>query len=1211
PAPAETTDTGTVQTPAVLTLGAVNAPVEVAKGQVGVVVSVPVTNTGAAPAAAADLAAAPGAANLIFSLSPASYTATRNDTVTQVAGGATATLTFSVNITNAGLPPSPETIDASVTGSDANSGASTQDGAASAIDTWTVKACIVQTTTLPDGYEGVAYSQTLAATGGDGTYTWSLTAGVLPAGLGLNGATGEISGTPTTTSAGSYPITVEADEGTGTDNQALTLVIQAAPDINTASPLPDGEVGVAYSQTIDASGGTTAYTWALAAGTLPSGLSLGTTGPDPDGVVSGTPTAGVSAAAGDFSFTLRSTGANTATNTKVYTMHVVGPLSAVAVSPEVLAVDQPASPEPEMGLPVRFQVTFTCAPATTNNAGGIAGDGRIAVTFPAEYTVTELTGVTFVSCSPANGTGAVTRVGNTLITTFTGGGGIGAGTAVTLTLDNVKNPPAPPVTTGTFAIETRRSTNVVVDRVTGLAGFTTQDLGTWSVVSLGGPPSARRDHTAVWTGKDMIVWGGRDAAGTALDTGSTYDPVFDSWSGLGVVALAARYAHSAVWANDPGEMIVFGGWDGATAFSNGARYNPATGVWTLLPGAGTPSVRREHRAVWTGRYMVVWGGRTAAAAWLNDGSRYQWATDTWVGMLTPTAVQLPNRNRSRHCMVWSEGTGQMVVWGGQIGVASYESNGALYNPTANTWNAAPIPASPLSARASATAVSTGGKDMIVFGGTDGAVKGDGATYDVYSDAWTSLPAGGDAPTARTDHTAVWTGREMIVWGGYDGANRLRTGASYDLEADTWTRTAKLIPSLAYPGGTTPARDSHTAVWTGSEMIVWGGWDGTTAYNRGGRLQPPARAEVWEALGGVAPSARRDHSAVWTGKEVIVWGGRSNGGVTAIGTGKRYDPAFSSWLTMNTFAPATEDAARYGHSTVWTGQLLVLMGGSDIGGAAVDLSIRTYDPGLNSWTDTGLNFNASLSFGGAFWDGNRAVMLGGASADPVNAGGVPTEAGGDLAGIWYDVDGANDGTTNDPSLSIGAFNGRYDHTVTWTGEYAVVYGGRITTASALPPEVAARYDPTANTWLTVTPPLTIGGRYAHSAAWTGYEVIIWGGHNGAATFYGDGERYDPVGNGWNGALPALNAPTARRFHTAVWTGADMIIWGGQDGAGVLGTGALFRPSDDLWTAVTNTGAPAARFVHTATWTGRYMVVFGGSDGAGNGLTTGLRYEPPRP
>ncbi|HEV8018287.1 MAG TPA: putative Ig domain-containing protein, partial [Steroidobacteraceae bacterium] len=150
----------------------------------------------------------------------------------------------------------------------------------------------ITTSSLPNGQVGVAYKATLAATGGTAPLSWALTAGTLPAGLTLAGATGVISGTPTAT-ATAVPLTFTVtDSSTPAQRKSVTLNLTvnpaSVPPLNiTTSSLPTGQVGVAYKATLAATGGTAPLSWALTAGTLPAGLTLaGATG-----VISGTPTA--------------------------------------------------------------------------------------------------------------------------------------------------------------------------------------------------------------------------------------------------------------------------------------------------------------------------------------------------------------------------------------------------------------------------------------------------------------------------------------------------------------------------------------------------------------------------------------------------------------------------------------------------------------------------------------------------------------------------------------------------------------------------------------------------------------------------------------------------------------------------------------------------------------------------------------------------------
>ena len=78
----------------------------------------------------------------------------------------------------------------------------------------------------------------------------------------------------------------------------------------------------------------------------------------------------------------------------------------------------------------------------------------------------------------------------------------------------------------------------------------------------------------------------------------------------------------------------------------------------------------------------------------------------------------------------------------------------------------------------------------------------------------------------------------------------------------------------------------------------------------------------------------------------------------------------------------------------------------------------------------------------------------------------------------------------------------------------------------------------------------------------------------------------------GATSIANAPSARSEHTAVWTGSEMIVWGGWDGGGDFNTGGRYNPSTDSWTATSRSNVPTGRFRHTAVWTGSEMIVWGG-------------------
>jgi len=324
---------------------------------------------------------------------------------------------------------------------------------------------------------------------------------------------------------------------------------------------------------------------------------------------------------------------------------------------------------------------------------------------------------------------------------------------------------------------------------------------------------ARAYHTAVWTGTEMIIWGGGGTNGYDLNDGWRYDPTANSWTPISTNgAPSAREMHSAVWTGN--EMIVWGGayYDGDYHYLNdGGRYNPATDTWTALSTNNAPAARWMHTAVWTGNEMIVWGGYgviSSVAIPFNSGGRYNPIANTWTAVSTNSAPVA----RAYHTAVWT-GTA-MIVWGGNNLWSGYYNDGGRYDPIANTW----------------TAVSTTG-----------------------------------APSERLLHKAVWTGSEMVVWGGELGGF-LNTGGRYDPAADTWTT----VNTTGAPSG----RRGGTVVWTGSEMIIWGGVyvDATWHWlNNGGRYNPTANA--WAALTTTAaPAGRWNHTAVWTGSEMIIFGG---------------------------------------------------------------------------------------------------------------------------------------------------------------------------------------------------------------------------------------------------------------------------------------------------------------------------------------------------
>jgi hypothetical protein len=154
----------------------------------------------------------------------------------------------------------------------------------------------ITTATANDGAIGVAYSQTVAATGGQGARTFSISAGALPSGLSMSAA-GTISGTPAgPTGTSSFTVSVTDSAATpATDTQALSIDI-VQPLLITTAALVDTSVGQDYDAGVTATGGTAPYTFSVSSGALPAGITL-----TEDGALAGT----VAAAATTESFTVQ------------------------------------------------------------------------------------------------------------------------------------------------------------------------------------------------------------------------------------------------------------------------------------------------------------------------------------------------------------------------------------------------------------------------------------------------------------------------------------------------------------------------------------------------------------------------------------------------------------------------------------------------------------------------------------------------------------------------------------------------------------------------------------------------------------------------------------------------------------------------------------------------------------------------------------------
>jgi uncharacterized protein (TIGR03437 family) len=371
--------------------------------------------------------------------------------------------------------------------------------------------------------------------------------------------------------------------------------------------------------------------------------------------------------------------------------------------------------------------------------------------------------------------------------------------------------------------------------------------------------------------------------------------------------------------------------------------------WTATSSIGAPDARSNHVAIWTGSEMIIWGGRNVNLL-LNTGGRYLPALDAWGA----TAMTGAPSFREYHSAVWTGS--EVLIWGGAGINNSRLNTGSRYNPLTDTWSAISTlgAASP---RVGHTAVWTG-SEMLIWGGSDSKYLNTGSRYNPTKDSWSTINQTG-APTERGVHTALWIGSEMLIWGGNSGNNDitlLNTGGRYNPIADSW----KTISNVNAPS----VRRYHTSVWTGDEMIVWGGEGSNISYlNSGGRYNSASDSWTFVNPNG-APSPRENHVAVWASSEMVIWSGNTNG--PNFNTGGRYNPALDSW--ENTSVSGAPEARSFA-TAVWTGSEMIVWGGynTNKGGRYSFAPALTLSQVTPFFTAVGGDGNITISaLGGCTW-----------------------------------------------------------------------------------------------------------------------------------------------------------------------------------------------------------------------------------------------------
>lgn len=392
------------------------------------------------------------------------------------------------------------------------------------------------------------------------------------------------------------------------------------------------------------------------------------------------------------------------------------------------------------------------------------------------------------------------------------------------------------------------------------------------------------------------------------------------------------------------------------------------------PSARSAGVRPLTRQVVmrrnVGRGQATGGGRFPARAPSNgdDATLARPGMDSWAP-LRRSPLYL---TRLGHAGVFTGS--ELIVWAGTDSVSGPDDRGARLNLATGRWHM--LPSSNLWPRVRGTAIWTG-REMIVWGGFTEAdpphetgMLDDGAGYSPRTDTWRRLSP--SPLQARGGHAAVWTGSQMLVWGGG------RLGGEVDRDPPFCLLPTALADGAAYdptsdhwfplPEGPLRGRHSFAYGWTGHEMIVWGGMGERydILFDDGAAFDPGSGR--WRTLPPAPLGPRADAKGVWTGDSFVIWGGSGIARPWFKSDGVAYTPESDDWRAL----PGMELEGAAEHSLSWTGEEVLILDGNQ----TADDGDRAYNPALNSWRRLPGRPNFVGSGGLLAWTGTMLITHGG-------------------------------------------------------------------------------------------------------------------------------------------------------------------------------------------------------------------------------------------
>jgi hypothetical protein len=321
---------------------------------------------------------------------------------------------------------------------------------------------------------------------------------------------------------------------------------------------------------------------------------------------------------------------------------------------------------------------------------------------------------------------------------------------------------------------------------------------------------------------------------------------------------------------------------------------------------------------------------------------------------------------------------------------------------------------------------------------------------------------------------VWTGTELLIWGGLTdghGMTEAGGGAAFDPATRVWT---------PMPASPLSPRNTAFAVWTGTRALFWGGGNDSAVSLADGASYDPA-SRTWAMLPPAPLRPDAEQVIVWTGTQMVV--------IQPAG-GAAFGPAASSWTTV----PALPHVAGWQPFAIgaeWTGSEVITWVASQrptvngITASGFRFSAYSWWAGSAAWTSVpGLPNDAAFPSGTAAIIGGRLLFLGGSDCQP----GASCPAQNFFDGTWFD---AASGTWTDLPETFSGGSGP----AVWTGSAMVVFNTKAGAStdppirpSDVPPGAAAAFDPSSGAWTDLArcpiPDLTNA-----SLAWTGRQLIV--------------------------------------------------------------------------------------------------------------------------